>query len=84
MTLSAILHLLDTRMTFAKTTLFKFEPCHKKKPVFGVFDLVSLKPTCSATEASESHEIANIETRDVILSRQRKTKALIRLRGCAG
>ena len=53
-------------------------------PVFGVCDHVRLKPVCSGKEASWSHEIANIETRGIILSRQRRTKALIRLRGCAG
>ena len=47
-----------------------------KKPVFGVFDQVRLKPVCSAV----CHEIANIETRDTILSRQGTTKVLIRLR----
>ena len=31
-----------------------------------------------------SLEISAIESRDIILSKQRKTKALIRLRGCAG
>ena len=51
-----------------------------RKPVFGVFDQVRLKPVCSATEASESHEFA---TGDVILSKQRITKTLIRLCGCA-
>ena len=35
-----------------------------RKPVFGVFDQVRLKPVCSTKEASKSHEIANIETRD--------------------
>ena len=48
-----------------------------RKPVFGVFDQVRLKP-------AYSHEIANIETGDIILSRQRTTNVLIRLRGCAG
>ena len=56
----------------------------KRKPVLGVFDQVRLKSVCSAKEASLSHEIANIGTRDIILSRQRTTKVLIRLRGCAG
>ena len=36
-----------------------------RKPVFGVFVQGTLKLACSATEASESHEIANIETRDI-------------------
>ena len=55
-----------------------------RKPVFGVFDSVRLKPARSGTEAGECHEIANIETRAIILPRQRTTKVLIRLRGCAG
>ena len=50
-----------------------------RKPVFGVF-----KPACSATEISERLQILDIETRDIILSRQQTTKALIRLRQCAG
>ena len=50
----------------------------------GVSDQVRLKLTCSATEASMRLEILVTETSDVILSRQRTTKALIRLRGCAG
>ena len=54
-----------------------------RKPVFGVCDQVRLvKPACSAVEASYSHAIANVETRDIILPRQRKTKALIKLRRC--
>ena len=32
----------------------------------GFFDQEILKPACSATEASESNEVANIETRGVI------------------
>ena len=55
-----------------------------RKPVFGVCHQVRLKSACSATEASWSHEISVIETRDIILSRQRTTKVLIRLHGCAG
>ena len=55
-----------------------------RKPVFGVFDQVWLKPACSAKEARQRHEIANIETRDIKLSRQRTTKVLIRLWGCIG
>ena len=56
-----------------------------RKPVFGAFrsDQVRSKSACSATETSKCNEIVNIETRDIILSRQRTTKALIRLRGCA-
>ena len=55
-----------------------------RKSVFGVSDQVRLKPACSATEASQCLEILDIETRGIILSRKRTTKALIRLRGCAG
>ena len=45
-----------------------------------VSDQVRLKPACSATEASMRLEILVTETRDITLSRQRTTKALIRLR----
>ena len=55
-----------------------------RKLVFGVCDQVRLKPACQATEARWRLEISDIETRGIILSRQRTTKALIRLRGCAG
>ena len=57
----------------------------------GVSDQARHKPACAATEASQSLEILAlesdilaIESRDIILSKQRTTKALIRLRGCAG
>ena len=50
-----------------------------RKPVFGVCDQVRLKPACSATETSHRLEISDIETRDIILSRQWTTKVLIRL-----
>ena len=56
-----------------------FEPT-----VFGISDQVRLKLTCSATEAIYSLEILYIASRGIILSRQRTTKALIRLRGCTG
>ena len=55
-----------------------------RKPVFGVCDQVRLEPACSATETSLRLEISDIETKDIILSRQWTTKSLIRLRGCAG
>ena len=44
----------------------------------GVTDQARHKPACAATE------ISAIESRDIILSKQRITKALIRLCGCAG
>ena len=49
-----------------------------------VSDQVRLKLACSGTETSYSLEISAIESRDIILSMQRKTKALISLRGCTG
>ena len=49
----------------------------------GVSDQDRLQPACSATEASMRLEILVTETRDITLPRQRTTKALIRLRGCA-
>ena len=63
--------------------LFIFEP-HHEKPVFGVSDQCRLKLAWSATEAVCGLEISDIQTRGIILSRQQTTKALIRLRGCAG
>ena len=52
--------------------------------VFGSLDQARHKPACAATEASYSLEILVIESRDIILSKQQTTKALIRLRWCAG
>ena len=55
-----------------------------RKPVFRVFDKVRLKPACSAPGTSYNLEISSIASRGIILSRQRTTKALIRLRGRTG
>ena len=55
-----------------------------RKPVFGVCDQVRHERACVATEATQRLEISDLETRGIILSRQRTTNALIRLRGCAG
>ena len=55
-----------------------------RKPVFGVCDQGTLKPACAATEARQRLETLDIETRGIILSGQRTTKTLIRLRGCTG
>ena len=74
---------ISRRDTWKHARFVLTEPRHEK-PVFGVFDLVTHKPACAVTEASYKLEISDIETRDIILSRQRTTKALIRLRGCAG
>ena len=37
-----------------------------RKPVFGVFDQVRLKSACSATETSQSHEIAHIKKLEML------------------
>ena len=54
------------------------------KPVFWVSDKVRFKPACSAIEARYNIEISLIASLDIILSKKRITKALIRLHGCAG
>ena len=54
------------------------------KPVFGVSDKMRFKPACSATETSLKIEISLVASLDMVLSKQRSTKALIRLRGWAG
>ena len=43
---------------------------------------VRRKPACSATEASWSLVISDIEFRGILLFRERIAKMLIRLRGC--
>ena len=48
-----------------------------RKPVFGVRDQLRFKLACAATEAMQRLEISNIETRGIIPSKQRITKALI-------
>ena len=49
-----------------------------------VSDQARHKPACAATEASMRLEILAIESRAIRLSKQRTTRMLIRLRGCAG
>ena len=55
-----------------------------RKPVLGVCDQYRLKPAFSATEAGKSHGFAGVATIDIILSRQRITEMLIRLRRWSG
>ena len=50
-----------------------------RKPVFGVWDQLGLKPTCSADETGYGLEILAIASRGIILSRQRTTKAQLHL-----
>ena len=54
------------------------------KPVFGVPDKARLNPVSSATETSWKIEMSPVASLHMILSIKRITKALIRLRGCAG
>ena len=69
---------------FAHVPIFRsYMSLITRKPVFGVSDQVRLKLACSADETSQGLKISDIETRDIILSRQRTTKVLIRLRGCS-
>ena len=58
--------------------------CDARKPVFRVPDKVNFKPACSATETSYKIKILLVASLNMILSNKRITKALIRLRGCAG
>ena len=50
-----------------------------RKPDFGVSDKVGFKPVCSATYTSLKVEISLEASLDMIHSKKRKTKALIRL-----
>ena len=55
-----------------------------RKPVFGVSNKASFKPFSSATETSQKIEISPVASLHMIRFKKRITKALIRLRGCAG
>ena len=55
-----------------------------RKPVFRVSDKARLKPDSSAKETSYKIEILPMANLDMKLSKKRITKALIRLRRCAG
>ena len=46
----------------------------------GVSDQARHKPAYAATEASSTLEISAVESGDIVLSKQRTTKPLIRLR----
>ena len=50
----------------------------------GIFYQVRFKPACSATETSLNLETLDIASTHIILSSQRTTTVLIRLRGCTG
>ena len=55
-----------------------------RKRVLGVCDQVRLNLTCSATETSYNIEILHVFSLVIILLLKLITKALSRLRGCAG
>ena len=55
-----------------------------RKPVLGVCDQLRLQPACSVDVTNYGLEISAIASRGIILYRQRTTKALSRLHGCAG
>ena len=55
-----------------------------RKHVFEVSDKASFKPVSSATETTEKLEISLVARLHIALFKTRITKALIRLRGCAG
>ena len=57
---------------------------HMSLVTSGVYDQVRLNPACSATGTSQSLDILDVASIDIILSKQRTIKALIRLRRCAG
>ena len=54
-----------------------------RKPVFGMCNQGRFKLVCAVTETRWRLEISDIETKGIILSRQRTAKVLIRLRLCA-
>ena len=56
----------------------------QETPVSGVSEKASFKPVSSATQTGYEIEILLVASLHTILSTKRVTKALIRLRGCAG
>ena len=73
-----------------KTIIIKFVclsayySLHSLPPVFGISDKARFKSFTSATETSYKIEISPLASLHMSLSKKRITKALIRLRGCAG
>ena len=55
-----------------------------RRPVLVVFDKTKLKPVTSAIGTSKKIENSLVACLDMIISNKQITKALIRLRGCAG
>ena len=54
------------------------------KPVFRVSDKARLKPVSSVTGTGWKVELLLVACLDMILSKTRKSKALLRLSGCEG
>ena len=65
-----------------KFTITMYTSHITRKPVLGVCDQLRHKLVCSASEASYSLKILDQSSTDTILSKQQKTKALIRPRLC--
>ena len=61
-----------------------FEPRHEKTCLRESAIRGRLKPACSDIETRKSLEILDLASIGIMLFRQRTTKMLIRLRGCAG
>ena len=55
-----------------------------RKHVFGFCHQVNFIPAGTATEMRHTIEILHLGSLDVLLSRKRLAKALLRLHGCAG
>ena len=54
------------------------------KPVFRASEKARLKSVSTATETSQKIENSQVANLDMVLSKKRKIKVLISLRGCAG
>ena len=65
-------------------SIYSFMGLVATKPVFRVSRKARFKPACSATETSKKIEISLVASLDMILSKRRITKVLIRLHKCPG
>ena len=77
-------YLQQPAITSGSTVAQSTYESRRKKTVFGVSETVKLNPVCSATETSYKIEISHVVNSDMVLSKQRITEVLTRLRGCAG
>ena len=70
-------------VSWSLSGIINFETHHEKTCLRDLRPGYS-KPACAATETKQRLEISDKEPRGIILSKQRTTKELIRLRGYAG